>query len=99
MKPAPPVTRRRIMPAILAQAPNPIPILVGAEMHHIPGADGPWARGRLDHQTAGVVNGISPTHQLLAGEDDPHTLATRGTPPSHLVGQIPPPRGLLEQFT
>ena len=29
-------------------------------MHHVAGADGPGTRGRLDHQTAGVVDGRRP---------------------------------------
>jgi hypothetical protein len=48
MKPAPPVTsrrRRRIVPGILAEAPEPFAALVRADMHHRGALDGPGTRG------------------------------------------------------
>ena len=83
------------MPGILAQAPRPSLVLVRPQMHHIARTDGPRARGRLDHQAAGIVDGAGPARELLARQGHPHLLAERGAAPPHLVGQGPPPGARL----
>ena len=71
MKPAPPVTRRRIVPAILAEAPRAPPVpSVGAQVHARRRRYEAGPGRRLDHERP-ASSMPRPARELLAGQDRP----------------------------
>src|SRR5580704_3846987 len=110
MKPAPPVTRRRIVPAMLARACTPPrelhrgwrrrvrPGLCRAShVHHVTCTDRPRSRRALDNHMAGIVDTPRLADDLLSGQDNPDPPPDGRATPAHLVGQLTPPTRVVEQ--
>src|SRR5580704_2197095 len=100
MKPAPPVTRRRIVTAMLVRACTPpwelhrgwrcrvrLGLGRGSHVHHVTCADRPRSRRGLDHEAPGIVDTDCLADELLSGQGDPDPPPDGDATPAHLVGQ------------